>query len=109
MKRLSGTGYRDGSRTCLPAFPGGGEDLVETIVGLPAQVHADGQRVTDELGRIAGAALEDLDGEVLADDAAQAINDLLDGGAQAGTDVVSVVVGLAAFGEDVEGGDVGLS
>ncbi len=77
LKRPQAAGYRDGSRTRLPAFPGGGEDLVETVVGLPAQVDADGQRVTDELGRIAGAALEDLDGEVPADDAAQAVDDLL--------------------------------
>ena len=81
------------------------DDLVEgRELGLPAEVFLEGGGVGDELGRVAGTAGLDADGDGLEGDALDHVDDFPDGVAAARAGVVREAGELA---EGAEGLDVG--
>ena len=90
-----------------PGGPGAAHHVVEVATGRPAEVGARHRRVGDDLGRIAGAALDQIDWQRDPEDPAHRLDDLEHRGSDAGPDVVrrlQTVAGLEALGR----GDVGI-
>src|SRR5659263_548772 len=100
---LSRPSYAAGPR--LPGLPRARDDLVQAVLGRPAEFVVDPGGGSDQLGGVAGPALHDVGRGVQPGGLPDRLDHLTHRVTRAGPDVEHV---LALLGEVVQGGEVGL-
>src|SRR5699024_215700 len=86
---------------------GGADDIVQAVLGLPAQRAGDALPGADQPGRVPGAGLTDLGRDLDALGAGDRVDHLEHAGPLAGADVEGAVRALLTA-QVVQGGDVGM-
>src|SRR5699024_6864284 len=104
---LLGVGLDIGPDLGRTRLDGGADDVVQAVLGLPAQRAGDALPGADQPGRVPGAGLTDLGRDLDALGAGDRVDHLAHAGPLAGADVEGAVRALLTA-QVVQGGDVGM-